>query len=120
MHFFRITRLRALLVVVTLLSCGQVQADAEVVVYTARSESLLKPLFDLYTKETGTKITYLTDGEGPLMARLKAEGERTPADMLITVDAGNLWQAAQMGLLRMPSGKSACACEHRRKCITNL
>ena len=34
------------------------------------------------------------------MARLKAEGERTPADMLITVDAGNLWQAAQMGLLR--------------------
>lgn len=73
---------------------------AEVVVYSARNEQLIKPLFDAYTKETGVKITFITDKEGPLMQRLKAEGKNSPADMLITVDAGNLWQAAQEGLLK--------------------
>lgn len=72
----------------------------ELVVYTARNEQLIKPLFDAYTRETGTKITFVTDKEGPLMQRLKAEERNTPADMLITVDAGNLWQAAQEGLLK--------------------
>src|SRR5690606_2862510 len=38
--------------------------------------------------------------EAPLIARLKAEGANTPADMLITVDAGNLWQAEQEGVLQ--------------------
>ncbi len=72
----------------------------ELVVYTARNEQLIKPLFDAYTKETGVKITFVTDKEGALMQRLKSEGRNTPADMLITVDAGNLWQAAQEGLLK--------------------
>jgi len=72
----------------------------ELVVYTARNEQLIKPLFDAYTKETGVKITFVTDKEGALMQRLKSEGHNTPADMLITVDAGNLWQAAQEGLLK--------------------
>lgn len=75
----------------------------EVVVYTARNEQLIKPLFDAYTKETGVDIKFITDKEGPLMARLKAEGANTSADLLITVDAGNLWQAAQEGLLRPTS-----------------
>ena len=79
---------------------GTAQAADELVVYSARIEQLVKPLFDLYTKETGTKITYVTDAEGPLIARLQAEGERTPADMMITVDAGNLWLAAEKGLFR--------------------
>lgn len=74
-------------------------AAAELVVYTSRNEQLVKPLFDRYTKVTGVRITWLTDKAPPLMERLKAEGSRTRADVLITVDAGNLWQAAQMGLL---------------------
>jgi iron(III) transport system substrate-binding protein len=73
---------------------------ADLVVYTARNEQLVKPLFERYEAETGVDIEYLTDKEAPLMARLQAEGERTPADLLITVDAGNLWQAANLGLLR--------------------
>ena len=73
---------------------------AEVVVYSSRKEHLVKPLFDRFKDETGIKVTYITDGEGPLMARLEAEAERTPADMFITVDAGNLWQAANMGLFQ--------------------
>ena len=79
---------------------GSQGEGAEIVVYSSRKEHLVKPLFDQFTKETGIKVSYITDGEGPLMARLGAEGERTPADMLITVDAGNLWQAANLGLFQ--------------------
>ena len=75
-------------------------AAQELVVYTSRNEQLVKPLFDRYTQETGVKITYLTDKAPPLMERLRAEGNRTPADVFITVDAGNLWQATNLGLLQ--------------------
>jgi iron(III) transport system substrate-binding protein len=71
----------------------------EVVVYSSRKEHLIKPLFERFTADTGIKVTYLTDKAGPLIQRLVAEGRRTPADMLITVDAGNLWQATQKGVL---------------------
>ena len=71
----------------------------EVVVYSARKEHLIKPLFDLYTQETGTRIRYITGKAGVLMQRVKAEGPRTRADVLLTVDAGNLWHAASERLL---------------------
>ena len=74
-------------------------ASDEIVVYTARKEHLVKPLFDAYTEKTGVKIKYITDKAAPLLARLQAEGKNSPADMLITVDAGNLWQAAEKGVL---------------------
>ena len=83
---------------VSVLSPLLVSAD-EVVVYSARKEHLIKPLFDAYTASTGTEIRYITDKAGPLLARLNSEGPRTPADMLITVDAGNLWHAADQGVL---------------------
>jgi iron(III) transport system substrate-binding protein len=75
-------------------------AADEVVVYSARAEQLIKPMFDAFTKETGVPVKFITDKEGPLMERLKAEGKNTPADVLLTVDAGNLWQAANEGLLQ--------------------
>jgi iron(III) transport system substrate-binding protein len=78
---------------------GHALADT-VTVYSARNEQLLKPLLDRYTKETGTEIKLLTANEGALLARLNAEGPSTPADVLITVDAGNLWLAAQQGQLQ--------------------
>jgi iron(III) transport system substrate-binding protein len=73
---------------------------AEVVVYSARNEQLIKPLFDAYSKESGVQVKFITDKEGALLQRLKAEGQNTPADMLLTVDAGNLWEAAREGLLK--------------------
>lgn len=76
-----------------------VAAAGEVVVYTARKEHLVKPLFDRYEQQTGVTVKYVTDKAGALLQRLKAEGKRTPADLLITVDAGNLWQAAEQGVL---------------------
>jgi iron(III) transport system substrate-binding protein len=81
-------------------------AAAEVVVYSARNEQLIKPLFDAYTKETGVAVKFVTDKEGPLMARLKAEGRNTPADLFMTVDAGNLWQAAEEDLLKQVDSKT--------------
>lgn len=77
----------------------------EVVVYSARNEQLIKPLFDAYTRETGVQVKFITDKEGALMTRLKAEAHNTPADMLLTVDAGNLWQASEEGLLRKVNSK---------------
>ena len=78
---------------------GAASAADTLVVYSARNEQLIKPLFERYTAETGTQIKFITDKEGALLARLKAEGAHTPADILVTVDAGNLWQAAQEGVL---------------------
>ncbi len=88
----------------------------EVVVYSARTERLIKPMFDEFTKETGIQVKYTTDKEGALLARLKAEGRNTPADMFITADAGNLWAAAQAKLLRPISSEviSANIPEHLR------
>ncbi|MCC5810017.1 MAG: extracellular solute-binding protein [Ectothiorhodospiraceae bacterium] len=76
-----------------------VLADDEVVVYSSRQEHLIKPLFDRFTEQTGIRVRYVTDNAGPLMARLRSEGRNTPADVFMTVDAGNLWQAAEHNLL---------------------
>jgi iron(III) transport system substrate-binding protein len=79
---------------------GQAQAADEVVVYSSRIDELIKPVFDAYTRQTGVAIQFITDKEAPLMQRIKAEGEHATADLLLTVDAGNLWQAEQMGILQ--------------------
>ncbi|CAG8870061.1 putative binding protein component of ABC iron transporter [Pseudomonas fluorescens] len=76
------------------------QAADEVVVYSSRIDELIKPVFDAYTAKTGVKIKFITDKEAPLMQRIKAEGENATADLLLTVDAGNLWQAEHMGILQ--------------------
>lgn len=80
-------------------------AADKLVVYSARNEQLIKHVFDAYRNETGTDISFITDKAAPLLARLKAEGKRTPADILITVDAGNLWKAAQDGVLQSLDSK---------------
>jgi len=98
MNPFRLTLLLVFLFSISNLT-GQALAD-ELVVYSARNEHLIKPLFDAYTHDTGIKITYITDKEGPLLQRLKSEGRNTRADLLITVDAGNLWHAANEGVLQ--------------------
>jgi iron(III) transport system substrate-binding protein len=46
------------------------------------------------------KIKYTTGDTGALLERLKAEGANTPADLFITVDAGNLWRVAREGVLQ--------------------
>jgi iron(III) transport system substrate-binding protein len=72
----------------------------EVVVYSARIESLIKPMFDAFTRQTGIRVKFFSASEAELFERLKAEGSGTPADLLMTVDVGNLWLAQQAGLLQ--------------------
>jgi iron(III) transport system substrate-binding protein len=88
------------LLLVCLAPAAPAVADQEVVVYSARVEQLIKPMFDAFTKESRIKVKFVTDKEGALLQKLKAEGANTPADVLITVDAGNLWEAANEGLLQ--------------------
>jgi iron(III) transport system substrate-binding protein len=72
----------------------------EVVVYSARIESLIKPMFDAFTEKTGIQVKYFTAGEKELFERLQSEGANTPADVFMTVDVGNLWMAENAGLLQ--------------------
>lgn len=97
--------LKQAMVLLIVMSTLPVMAADVIVVYSARNEQLIKPLFDAYTAETGTQIKFITDKEGPLLEKLKAEGASTPADMLITVDAGNLWLAAKEGVLAQVNSK---------------
>jgi len=70
------------------------------VVYSSRKEQLVEPLFSAFTEETGIPIKFVTDKAEPLIQKLKAEGEQTPADIFMTVDAGNLSRAAAADLLQ--------------------
>ena len=69
------------------------------VVYSARAHYGQEPAMDAFTKKTGIQVKSFGGEAGPLFERLKAEGDKTPADVLISVDAGNLWNAARAGLL---------------------
>ncbi|NWL79344.1 iron ABC transporter substrate-binding protein [Pseudomonas taiwanensis] len=95
-------RVRKSLFALLALSAAAIPAQAadEVVVYSSRIDELIKPVFDAYTAKTGVQIKFITDKEAPLMQRIKAEGDNGVADLLLTVDAGNLWQAEQMGILQ--------------------
>ena len=76
-----------------------VQADAgEVNLYSARKEELIKPLLDRFTDETGIEVNLVTGDADALLQRLKSEGDNSPADLLLTVDAGNLYRAKAAGL----------------------
>ncbi|SFR56676.1 extracellular solute-binding protein [Thiomicrospira sp. ALE5] len=77
-----------------------VTVDVPVVVYSARAEHLIRPLFERFTEETGVPVQFQTGNANAIVERLRAEGRQTPADVLITVDAGNLWYAADQGLLQ--------------------
>ena len=77
---------------------GRVPAAEEIVLYTARHYGQEKA-FDAFTQKTGIAIKTLNGDAGQMFERLKAEGERSPADVFFTVDAGNLWNAARAGLL---------------------
>ena len=71
-----------------------------IVVYSSRNEHLIQPVFALFTEQTGIDVKYTTDKAGVLIERIKAEGKNTPADVLITVDAGTLGYAAQQGIFQ--------------------
>ena len=72
----------------------------ELNVYSARKEKLIKPLLDQFTEATGIKVNLLTGKADALLKKLELEGENTPADLLITTDAGRLYRAQQADVLQ--------------------
>ncbi len=83
-------------------STSETQQDVadKVVVYTSRQPHLIEPLFARYTEQTGVAVEFTSANEAALIERMAAEGEQTPADVFITVDAGNLWFASERNLLQ--------------------
>jgi len=71
--------------------------SGEVNIYSYREQSLLQPLLDRFTAETGITANVLYAGDG-LLERVAAEGELSPADVVLTVDIGNLVGAEEQGL----------------------
>ena len=68
--------------------------------YSSRHYQTDDALYENFTRKTGIRINRIEAGEDPLIERMKNEGARSPADVLVTVDAGRLWRAEQAGLLQ--------------------
>jgi iron(III) transport system substrate-binding protein len=96
---------------VALLAAGLVFAGAAgsqekvVNVYSGRHYQTDEALYTGFTKATGIKVNRIEAGEDAIIERIRNEGARSPADVMITVDAGRLWRADQLGLFQ--SVKSA-------------
>lgn len=73
--------------------------------YTSRHYQADEALYENFTKRTGIRINRIEAGEDPLIERMKQEGARSPADVLMTVDAGRLWRAEQAGLFQSVRSK---------------
>ena len=93
---------RLALILLMILPClaGPARAtEPALVVYSARKYQLVEQLFAEYGKLRGIALKFVTDDGAPLVQRLQAEGRNSPADVLVTVDAGDLWRASAAGLL---------------------
>jgi iron(III) transport system substrate-binding protein len=79
---------------------GELLAAEKLVVYSGRSERLIKPVLDEFQAKTGIRVELLSSGTTELVNRLQAEADRSPADVFITNDAGSLERARELNLLR--------------------
>jgi iron(III) transport system substrate-binding protein len=89
----------------TLVACGPQEQSGEglrqeVNIYSARQENLIKPLLDIFSEQTGIRVNLVTGGADEMITRLQLEGCNSPADILLTVDAGRLHRALELGLLQ--------------------
>ena len=73
---------------------------SEVNVYSSRKDALIAPLLIRFSQQTGIDVNLITGKADALLSRIIAEGEATPADIFITVDAGRLHRAKEAGVLR--------------------
>jgi iron(III) transport system substrate-binding protein len=79
--------------------------DGTLNLYSSRHYQTDEALYRNFTKLTGLAINRIEAGEDPLIERLRNEGARSPADVLVTVDAGRLWRAEQLGLFAPVNSK---------------
>jgi iron(III) transport system substrate-binding protein len=81
-------------------------AAEEVNLYSSRKEDLIKPLLDQFSAKTGIEVNLVTGKDDALIKRLEAEGRNSPADLLITADAGRLYRAKVAGVLQPVESKA--------------
>ena len=86
--------------VVSILFSAAEVAAAEVNVYSARQEELIKPLLDKFSSDTGIKVNLITGKPDELISRMASEGRNSPADVLVSTDVGRLYRAKQQGVLQ--------------------
>ncbi|MGH8480414.1 MAG: Fe(3+) ABC transporter substrate-binding protein [Gammaproteobacteria bacterium] len=79
---------------------------AEVNVYSAREEALIKPLLDEFSTVHGTTVNLVTGDADALLKRLESEGQNSPADLILTTDVGRLLRAQEAGLLQPVESKA--------------
>jgi len=92
---------QAMCLAVCILFAPLAMGDSEEVnLYSARKERLIAPLLDQFTEATGITVNLVTGSASALIKRLAAEGRNTPADLLLTTDAGRLHVAAEKDLLQ--------------------
>ncbi len=77
----------------------------EVNLYTTREPKLIQPLLDAFTTDTGIEVKTIFVKDG-LLERVRAEGDRSPADVLMTVDIGNLMDLVDGGVTQSLSNKT--------------
>ena len=82
------------------LAAPTLAASAEVNIYSFRKEALIRPQLDAFTRATGIEVNLLTGSADGLIERLRSEGRNSPADVLLTADAGRLARAQSFGLLQ--------------------
>ena len=87
-------KLTIILSIFILVSCSY-QANDELTIYTSRQPQLLEPIIEDFFEDTGIKVNLLSGTAQELMERIDIEGENSPADIFMTVDAGVLWQATE-------------------------
>ncbi|NEQ33351.1 MAG: Fe(3+) ABC transporter substrate-binding protein, partial [Leptolyngbya sp. SIO4C5] len=76
-------------------------AEEEVVnVYSARHYDIDDELYDSFTEQTGIEVNVIEGDSDELLERIQNEGENSPADVFITVDAGRLWRAEEAGIFQ--------------------
>ncbi len=83
-----------------MLGVANITDAAEVNIYSARKEALIKPLLDKFREKTGIKVNLITGKADALLKRLVSEGRNSPADLFLTVDAGRLHRAKEAKVLQ--------------------
>ncbi len=82
------------------LSAPALAEDKVLNLYSSRHYQSDEALYEAFTRQTGIRVNRIEAGEDALIERIRNEGARSPADVLITVDAGRLWRAEQLGLFQ--------------------
>ena len=95
-------KISLLLSLLILVSCSkemnQELTTDELTIYTSRQPQLLEPILEKFSEETGIKVNLLSGNAQELMERIVIEGDKSKADIFMTVDAGVLWQAAERNI----------------------